>query len=314
MFSAAAARRDGGASRANGAPMQSRRCRSGVTSHALGIAMFAAMLCVVLIPEIGRAQQNPQPTQGGDALTLQPAAPAAPVTSDQTDTTVTPKLSFLHLLLKGGWFMVPIVICSLLGVAVIIEHLLVLRRSQILPGDFLPGLERVYRGAKDTEAGLRYCQSHPSPMARIMAAGIRKLPLGESEAEQAIADAGANEVAKLRRNLRTLHGISAVAPTLGLLGTVWGMIEAFQEASRVGLGHSSTLTTGIYEALVCTLAGLGIAIPVLMFYYFFVGRVDSIVIDLNDMIQGFLNRKADLSIEPPIAQPQGVAEPVVAAN
>jgi biopolymer transport protein ExbB len=275
------------------------------------MAIAIAAILSVLITATARAQQNPESTQTGDTLHLQPSAAAIP---DQPDVPLAPKLSFLQLLLKGGWFMVPIVICSLLGVAVIIERLLVLRRNQIIPRDFLSGLDRVYRGPKDTEIGLRYCQSHPSPIARIMAAGIRKLPMGETEAEQAIADAGANEVAKLRRNLRTLHGISAVAPTLGLLGTVWGMIEAFQEASRVGLGHSSTLTTGIYEALVCTLAGLGIAIPVLMFYYFFVGRVDSLVIDLNDMIQNFLNRKADLHLEPPITQQKGVAEPVVSAD
>ncbi len=212
--------------------------------------------------------------------------------------------------------MVPIALCSLLGLAVIIERLMVLRRGQIIPPDFMTGLSRAYGGVADTQAGLRYCQSHSSPIARIMAAGIRKLPQGEPEAERAIADAGGNEVAKLRRNLRTLHGIAAVAPTLGLLGTVWGMIEAFQEASRVGLGHSETLTTGIYEALVCTLAGLMVAIPVLMFYYFYVGRVDSIVIELNDTIQEFLNRKANPLTKPEalIATPKGVAESMVSED
>ncbi len=177
--------------------------------------------------------------------------------------------------------MVPIALCSLLGLALIIERLMVLRRRQIIPPEFMKGLSRVYNGVADTQAGLHYCQGHPSPIARIMAAGIRKLPQGEPEAERAIADAAAMKWRSCGGICALLHGIAAVAPTLGLLGTVWGMIEAFQEASRVGLGHSETLTTGIYEALVCTLAGLMVAIPVLMFYYFYVGRVDSVVIEIQ---------------------------------
>ena len=302
---------------ANG-EIRASRC-DGAKRWRHGAVWGVLWVMVVLVAGTVARAQSATGDAGGATLTLQPptAAPAAAteVRAEQPEATVKPKLSFLQLLLKGGWFMVPIVACSLLGMALIIERLTVLRRSQIIPAEFMAGLDRVYGSVADTAAGLRYCQAHRSPMARIMAAGIRKLPHGEAEAERAIADTGANEVAKLRRNLRTLHGIAAVAPTLGLLGTVWGMIEAFQAASRVGLGHSESLTTGIYEALVCTLAGLGIAIPVLMCYYYFVGRVDHIVIELNDMVADFLARKAKLPAEPPlIATPKGVAEPIVAED
>jgi len=292
----------------------------------------AALVVLLLGTAVTRAQQTTAPaappSAGSAPLVLQPPAPTTPTpevvpsavpslfdAAPPTDPAAHAKadISFLQLLLKGGWFMVPMIACSLLGLAVIFERLLVLRRGQIMPPDFMEGLESVYRGPADTAAGLRYCQAHRSPLGRIMAAGIRKLPQGEADAERAIADTGGNEVAKLRRNLRTLHGIAAVAPTLGLLGTTWGMIVAFQAASRVGLGHSETLTTGIYEALVTTLSGLMIAIPVLMAYYFFVGRIDHLVIELNDLIQDFLARKARLPAEPPlIAPPRGMAEPVVA--
>ena len=87
-----------------------------------------------------------------------------------------------------------------------------------------------------------------------------------------------------------MHGISAITPTLGLLGTVWGMIRAFEAASRVGLGHSEALTTGIYEALVATMTGLLIAVPVLFFYYLYLSLIDRSVLELNDSVQAFLER------------------------
>ncbi len=94
----------------------------------------------------------------------------------------------------------------------------------------------------------------------------------------------------MRRNLRLLHGIAALTPTIGLLGTVWGMIRAFEAASRVGLGHSEQLTTGIYEALVATMSGLLVAVPVLFFYYLYLGIIDRMILDLNDNSQAFLDR------------------------
>jgi biopolymer transport protein ExbB len=94
----------------------------------------------------------------------------------------------------------------------------------------------------------------------------------------------------MRRNLRLLHGISAITPTLGLLGTVWGMIKAFEAASRMGLGHMDVLTTGIYEALVATMVGLLIAVPVLIFYYVFLGIIDRSILEFNDACQSFLER------------------------
>jgi biopolymer transport protein ExbB len=123
-------------------------------------------------------------------------------------------------------------------------------------------------------------------------------------AEQSAADQGATEIARLRRNLRLMHGISAITPTLGLLGTVWGMIRAFEAASRVGLGHSESLTTGIYEALVATMSGLLIAVPVLFFYYIYLSLIDRTVLELNDAVQAFLERHsstADLSTPAPVA-------------
>jgi biopolymer transport protein ExbB len=211
-------------------------------------------------------------------------------TDDEGDTdedgTEEPskEVSFFQLLLKGRWFMIPIGLCSFIGLTIIIERLVALRTGRIIPGGFLPGLRSVFRHARaDRAAGLNYCQTHDCPIARVVSDGIGKFHKGEETVEQAMEDAGAREVHKLRRNLRMLQGVAAVAPMLGLLGTVWGLIKAFERAYREGLGKPQVLAEGIYIALVTTLAGLMVAIPALIFYYYFLGKIEQIVSRMNDV-------------------------------
>jgi len=224
------------------------------------------------------------------AQDAEPAPVAAGEEAEGDVTTIsTPEMSFLELLEKGGLkFMIPIGLCSLIGLSIIIERFIALRRSVIVPPTFMNGLKGVFRTKDDMPQALEYCRNDASPVARIMAVGIRKLPQGEEAVEQAVEDAGANEVSKLRRNLRMLYGVSAVTPMLGLLGTVWGMIEAFQVVEAVGVGRASMLAKGIYEALVTTFAGLTVAIPCLVAYYFFLGRIDRIVSEMNDSTEEFI--------------------------
>lgn len=203
-----------------------------------------------------------------------------------------PKMTMLELLLKGGYFMIPIGLCSLLGVAIIIERLIALRRSAIIPPSFLPGLKAAFHSDQaDRSAGVEYCRANDSPVARVVSAGIRKMHRGVEAVEKSIEDAGAMEVGKLRRNLRLLYGVAAVAPMLGLLGTVWGMIQAFQATSRKGLSgaeRATSLAGGIYEALVTTFSGLIVAIPVLIFYYYFLGRIDRTLHEMNEASVDFV--------------------------
>jgi biopolymer transport protein ExbB len=218
--------------------------------------------------------------------------------NDVTTTNTAPvpaaapaKTSFLKLLTMGGWAMIPLAACSLLGLALAIERGLALRRGQIIPAGFMPGLEKIYHGRGDTEAALDYCRKRPSTISRVMAAGIRKIPDGPAAAELALSDQGATEVARLRKNLRLFHGIAAITPTLGLLGSVWGMINAFEAATIMGLGtHSDQLTRGIFESLVATKTGVMIAVPVLFCYYIYLGIIDRTVLELNDTAQAFLER------------------------
>ena len=209
----------------------------------------------------------------------------------QTTQQVAPakNMTFLQLILRGGWFMLPIVLCSLGAVALILERMIALRKKTIIPPGFLDGLSRI--GLSDRQAAMEYCRKSNTPVGRVIAVGIRKLPQGEEAVERAIEDAGANEVAKLRRNLRTLYSISVVAPMLGLVGTVSGMIAAFQVAARGGMGKAELLAGGIYEALITTLGGLSVAIPVLISYYYFLGKIDRIVAEMNDVSERFLEEQ-----------------------
>lgn len=229
----------------------------------------------------------------GRMCVAQPAgkvpAPAGATGQDAGPARKAVKMSMLELVRMGGYFMIPIGVCSLLGLAVIIERSIALRRGAVLPKGFMDGLKGVFKhDGEDRRAGLEYCNTRDCPISRVAAAGIRKLHRDEQSVEQAIEDAGANEVAKLRRHLRMLYGVASVSPMLGLLGTVWGMILAFQVASQQGLGKASGLATGIYEALVTTFAGLCVAIPALIFYYYFMGKIERILSEINDVSVEFL--------------------------
>ncbi len=222
--------------------------------------------------------------QGSSQFAQAQSRPATPFTQT-TIVTHPPDISILQLLLKGGWIMIPIGIASMFGLALILERVVALRRGKIIPRRFLRDLKKIApEGAEIREAALPYCREHPSPIARIMAAGLRKLPQGQAAVERAVEDSGGVEVQKLRHNMRTIYGLTVITPMLGLLGTVSGMIDAFRiTASAEGLGKAELLAKGIYEALVCTYAGLLVAIPILLIYYFFIRKIESYVSEMNEL-------------------------------
>jgi biopolymer transport protein ExbB len=233
--------------------------------------VLLAVASLLLIASLARAADPPA------AATSQPAATAA-----STD------ISVFQLFIKGGFFMYPLALCSVIAIAIIFERFIALRRGQVLPGDFLPGLRNVFKDpAEDRETALAYCKSHDSPLSRVLAAGIRRLPRGWTAAEKSMEDEGANQAMRLRHNMRFLYSLGSVATLLGLIGTISGMIKAFQVAAVAGVGRVDQLSTGIYEAMTCTFGGLAVAIVVTVFYYFLVGRIERLVTELNDTVNHF---------------------------
>jgi len=195
----------------------------------------------------------------------------------------------LDLIVAGGYVMIPLGICSVLALGIAVERFISLTRDKLMPREFLEGLKESFAGgSNDFKSAMEYCEETPCPISNIFKAGINRAPHGEEPMEKAIDDAGAREVSKLKRSLKPLAVIARVAPLLGLLGTVYGMISAFQSASAMGVGKADRLATGIYEALVTTATGLTLAIPVVVVCEILGHRVDSLVDHMDDQARDFL--------------------------
>ena len=230
----------------------------------------------------------------GSSLAQQAGAPAtAPAAADALATAAAEKQTLWELFKAGGPVMYALLLSSVLAIAIIIERLVSLRSGPVVPAGFMPGLLGVYRDpVEDRQQALSYAKSNGSAIARVVTAGLNRLPRGPDAAEKAMEDAGANEALKLRRNIRMLYAIGSVATLLGLIGTISGMIKAFQIASGGGMGKAELLAKGIYEAMVCTFGGLAVAIVCTAFYYWFLARVEKLVSEMNDALGDFSDRIA----------------------
>jgi biopolymer transport protein ExbB len=203
----------------------------------------------------------------------------------------TGKLTFFELIKKGGPIMYPLGLCSLIALAIGLERAIGLRRSRIIPPRFMSDLEAAYGdNSKDNAAAIRFCEESRTPVGRIFRAGLMSLPRGDAAVEKAVEDTGGREVDRMKRSLRGLSVIASLTPLLGLLGTVYGLIGAFQETASKQYDKTANLAEGIYEALVTTAAGLTIAIPVLMVYQWLNGRTDGIVDDIDALAVEFTER------------------------
>lgn len=192
------------------------------------------------------------------------------------------------LIVKGGPVMVPLGLCSIVALASAIERFISLKRKKIIPTNFIEELkERLEKpnpnDASKIQEAIKFCEQTQSPVGNIFKAGLMNLHRGEEAIEKAIEDAGAREIDKMKRSLRILAVIVTVSPLLGLLGTVYGMIGAFEVSTQVGVGKAEFLAKGIYEALVTTAAGLTIAIPAFFVYQFLNSKIDSLIDEIDDM-------------------------------
>ncbi|MBN2381533.1 MotA/TolQ/ExbB proton channel family protein [bacterium] len=176
--------------------------------------------------------------------------------------------------------MVPIGLCSILALAIIIDRLLHLRESKILPPSFLNEIKTLLNQKKISEA-LELCQKTWQPVSRIFEAGILKHRRNREEIKEAIENVGKQEVVFLERYLDALATIASISPLLGLLGTVTGMIEVFQVISLQGVGDPNALSGGISEALITTAAGLLVGIPTLVFHNYFQKRVNHFLLAME---------------------------------
>ncbi len=180
----------------------------------------------------------------------------------------------------GGWLMLPILICSIVAVAIILERFWSLRRKRIAPVGLRQDVARQVMVAPLTASQLAELEQS-SPLGCLFASGLRNLSFSREVMKESIEEAATAVVHDLERFLNLLGTIAAITPLLGLLGTVLGMIEVFAVIMEEGAGQAPMLAGGISKALVTTAAGLSIAIPALLFHRFFERRVSELVVHLE---------------------------------
>ncbi len=278
------------------------RLRRWLWAAALGVGLAAAWQAAApgaAAPEGGApAAAAPAPAPpaapvpgpaAGEPKAAPPVGEAAPEEAGAAGKTTQPPTLF-ELLQLGGPLMYPIYLCSILALAFAIERAVSLRRGRVLPSDFIENIRQLAAARPmDREKILTYCLAHPSPISRILAAAVKRLHRPLPEVEKTIEDAGAKEVRLLRRNCRVLSGAAYIAPLLGLLGTVQGMIQCFMRVSTSGaLGKAEQLAEGIYLALVTTAAGLAVAIPAATLYLLFAAKIEKRVAEMDDLAMEFV--------------------------
>lgn len=186
----------------------------------------------------------------------------------------------LELLKSGGPVMIPLLLCSVMALAITVEKLWNLRRTKILGSDSFETLVALIEGGRVDKAA-EMCRRKPGIFHRIIGAGLEDYRYGRDEVKQAILDAGRQEIPRLSRYLGALGTIAGIAPLLGLFGTVTGMIKVFQVIAALGVGHASDLADGISEALITTASGLPIAIFALVMYNYFSDKAESLVLEIE---------------------------------
>lgn len=185
-----------------------------------------------------------------------------------------------ELIKSGGWIMLPIVLCSIIAVAIVIERLWTLRASRVSPPNLLA---QVWQWVQDKQMNpdkLTQLRAG-SPLGQILAAGLTNARHGREMMKESIQEAGVKVVNELERYLTPLGTIAAITPLLGLLGTVLGMIEIFGAFMDSGMANAPQLASGIAKALVTTAAGLFVAIPAVFFHRFLQRRVDELVVNME---------------------------------
>ncbi|MCS7237403.1 MAG: MotA/TolQ/ExbB proton channel family protein [Thermoguttaceae bacterium] len=249
-----------------------------------------ALLCVYILGGLLAAQQTPPDFSSAKPVTETAASALGDSPSWARESTAEgpiPTRSLWSILREGGPLMVPITMCSLVLFAVVFERMIMLRRGRVLPKPFYQRFLHGLRLQDISQAeALDACLHNGSPLATVFAGAIRKWGRPSVEIEQGVLDAAERVAGELRRNLRILNGVATISPLLGLLGTVLGMIHAFNAvATADALGRPELLAKGISQALLTTAAGLTVAIPAILAYLYFVGRTERLLGEIDALAQ-----------------------------
>lgn len=236
-----------------------------------------------------------------------PAPPDESTDSKSSDSGI----SMLSLVFKGGWFMLPLIALSIMIVIITVERFLALRAENTMPQELVQSLGKLSTQPEgfDPRRAYRICQEYPSIAARVVQSLLLKVGRPIPEIESTVSEAAQREAERVQGPIRWLELSAAVAPLIGLLGTVWGVTQAFYEMTQLTQGQNKgeALAAGIYTALITTICGLMIAIPALVMYKILEGRIvslfhriDELVLSLIPQVERFEGqiRFADPSLPP----------------
>lgn len=182
---------------------------------------------------------------------------------------------------QGGPMMWLLLICAVLGLTFIIERMWVLMRSKIRTDEFLTKVRAALLKKRSVKQAIAVCEEYRGPIAAIMKAGLLKYGSSEEEIEKNIEIAATHELARLERGLAVLASVANVAPLIGFLGTVTGMIEAFDSLAKVSQPDPRVVASGISQALITTASGLLVAVPTLVFYNWFSAMISRFVLEME---------------------------------
>ncbi len=213
-------------------------------------------------------------------------------------------MDLFSIFLKGGLLMWAILACSIIAVAVVVDRFVVLRKAKINVPAFMVRIRGLIK-KKDISGAISYCMEEKSPIANIIRKGLKKYNLGHERVKEAIENAGRQEISRLEKGLTVLASVAGIAPLLGFLGTVTGMIQAFMTIEDLaGAANPSDLAGGIWEALLTTAFGLIVGIPALAFYNYFlsaikklVGDMETVANDVVDIVQDSSKSSHDVEEE-----------------
>lgn len=185
-----------------------------------------------------------------------------------------------EIIKSGGWLMLPLVLCSILVVAIVVERLWTLQTRRVAPEHLAAQVWNWLKSGELDDERLQALRAG-SPLGRILAAGLEQRHASRAAMNEAIEDTGRHVVHELDRYLITLGTIASISPLLGLLGTVLGIMHVFAAISTAGLGNPAMLASGISQALITTVAGLIVAIPAYILYRYLRGKVDDLVVRME---------------------------------
>jgi biopolymer transport protein ExbB len=214
----------------------------------------------------------------------------AGVVSAQDDEETSTQITLGDNLKATGLVGIFIGLLSIAMIAFIIEHFINVQRGKIIPPEIIQELE-VFFEEEDYEGALQFCEANPGFVTNILAAALPRMSQGFEAMKETAMEIGEEEAVNLQIKISFLSLSAGLGPMLGLFGTVWGMIKAFNKlASMKGAANAASLATGISLALMTTLLGLLIAMPSLLFYFFFKNRVTRIILEAGVVVSEFVDR------------------------